>query len=653
MSFSSRFSLPLVVAALALGCAGSSSGDDAALRVVHLSPGAPDVDVFLDGDTRPAVDALRFGRSTPYLDLPAGNYRVDISAAGGSPDTSVLRLDDITLDASDYTAVAYGTSDVRALLLEEPGNVPAGSTSVRIVHLAEELGPVTVAPIDSADTPLAEDLAYGTSSRVITLPPSAPQVGVDADGDGEADLVFQLPALEANRHQNVFAVEDEGGIALAVQSGFGDLTFVRPGTIVNERESAVRVLHLSPDAPNVDVFVNDGAEPAFANVPFSQGTTAATLDAGTYDFAVSATGASAADAVLRADGVALEGGASYTVVAIDQLDSISALLLEDDFSPTAASSIRVRAIHAAAGVGTVDLYAQEDDGTFSPLIDALDFGTAADAIEIPAGAQTIGLDADLDGLVDLAFELPSLVAGTIANLYATADADGNVFALAQLRDGNTLRIDASEPQIPTGNIRVLHLSPDAPNVDVFVNGSDDPAITNLAFGDGTTSIALPAGNYRFDVSATGAPRSEAVITVEDFSLERDRNYTVIAFDSLAEIKPLVVEDDFSDVAGDNIRVRAIHVAANVREVDVYQVPDGGLRTILAQDVAFGVASDNLSLPAAAYNVGLDIDNDSVIDASYALPSLPAGTIANVYAVSDLLNVFLIAQFADGSTARID
>ena len=28
-------------------------------------------------------------------------------------------------------------------------------------------------------------------------------------------------------------------------------------------------------------------------------------------------------------------------------------------------------------------------------------------------------------------------------------------------------------------------------------------------------------------------------------------------------------------------------------------------------------------------------------------------IANVYAVSDLLNVFLIAQFADGSTARID
>ena len=651
MSF--RFSLPLVVAALALGCTGTASNGDAALRVVHLSPGAPDVDVFLDGDPRPVVDALRFGRSTPYLDLPSGTYTVDVSAAGGTPDSSVLRLEDLALGNADYTAVAYGTSDVRALLLEEPSNVPSGSTSVRIAHLAEEIGPVTVAPIESPETPLTEGLAYGTASRVIALPPSAPQVGVDADGDGEFDLVFQLPALQADRHQNVFAVQDEGGVALAIQSGFGDLTFVRPGTIVNERESAVRVLHLSPDAPNVDVFVDDAPTPAFANLPFGQGTTAATLDAGTYDFAVSAAGSSAADAVLRADGVTLDGGASYTVVALDELDSISALLLEDDFSPTAPSTIRIRAVHAATGVGTVDLYAQRDDGTFEQLVDALDFGTAADPIEVDAGAQTLGLDADLDGVVDLAFELPSLVAGTIANLYAAVDADGSVFALAQLRDGNTLRIEASTPEIPQGGIRVLHLSPDAPNVDVFVNGNDEPAITNLAFGDGTGTIELPAGNYRFDVSATGAPRSEAVITVEEFELERDRNYTIIAFDSLSMIKPLVVEDDFSEVSGDNIRARAIHVAANVREVDVYQVPEGGLRTILAQNVGFGVASDNLSLPARAYTIGLDIDNDSVVDIDYALPSLPAGTIANVYAVSDLLNVFLVAQFADGSTARID
>lgn len=647
-----RFSLPLVVAALALGCTGTASNSDAALRVVHLSPGAPDVDVFLDGDPRPAVDALRFGRSTPYLDLPTGTYTVDVSAAGGTPDTSVLRLEDLELGAADYTAVAYGTSEVRALLLEEPANVPGGSTSVRIVHLAEELGPVTITPIDG-DTPLTENLAYGTASRVIALPPSAPQVGVDADGDGEADLVFQLPALQANRHQNVFAVEDEGGIALAIQSGFGDLAFVRPGTIVNERESAVRVVHLSPDAPNVDVFVNDGASPAFADVPFGQGTTAATLEAGTYDFAVSAAGSSAAEAVLRADGLTLAGGSSYTVVALDELASISALALEDDFSPTAPASIRLRAIHAAAGVGTVDVYAQRDDGTFEQLVDALDFGTAADAIEVDAGAQTLGLDADLDGVVDLAFELPSLVAGTIANVYAAADADGSIFALAQLRDGNTLRIDASTPEIPQGGIRVLHLSPDAPNVDVFVNGNDEPAITNLAFGDGTGTINLPAGNYRFDVSATGAPRSEAVITVEEFELQRDRDYTIVAYDSLSMIKPLVVEDDFSAVGGDNLRVRAIHVAANVREVDVYQVPEGALRTILAQDVVFGGVSDNLSLPARAYTIGLDIDNDSVIDVDYALPSLPAGTIANVYAVSDLLNVFLVAQFADGSTARID
>ena len=651
MSFSrTRFSLPLVVAALALGCTGTASNTDAALRVVHLAPTAPDVDVFLDGDTRPVVDALRFGRSTPYLDLPSGTYQVDVSPAGGSPDTSVLRLDEVSLGAADYTAVAYGSSDVRALLLEEPSDVPSGSTSLRIAHLAEEIGAVEISAEGST---LVENLAYGTASRVITLAPSAPQIAIDADRDGEPDLLFQLPALQANRHQNVFAVADDAGLALAIQSGFGDLTFVRPGTLPGDEESAVRVVHLSPDAPNVDVFVDDGAAPAFADLPFAQGTTAATLPAGTYDFAVSAAGTTAADAVLRADGVALAGGSSYTVVAIDELASISALLLEDDFSPVAPSSIRLRAIHAAAGVGTVDLYAQREDGTFQQLVDALDFGTAADPIEVDAGRQTLGLDADLDGVVDLAFELPSLVAGTIANVFAARDDAGTVFALAQLRDGNTLRIDATTPEIPQGSIRVLHLSPDAPNVDVFVNGNDEPAITNLEFGDGTGSIDLPAGNYRFDVSATGTPRSSAVITVEAFELQRDRDYTIVAYDRLSAIKPLVIEDDFSAVSGDNLRVRAIHVAANVREVDVYQVPEGGLRTILAQNVGFGAASDNLSLPARAYNIGLDIDNDSIVDANYALPALPAGTIANVYAVSDLLNVFLVAQFADGSTARID
>ena len=47
-------------------------------------------------------------------------------------------------------------------------------------------------------------------------------------------------------------------------------------------------------------------------------------------------------------------------------------------------------------------------------------------------------------------------------------------------------------------VRVIHASPDAPAVDVWVNGA--VAIEDLAFGSATDWIALPAGSY--DVAVT-------------------------------------------------------------------------------------------------------------------------------------------------------
>src|SRR5688572_10788940 len=107
---------------------------------------------------------------------------------------------------------------------------------------------------------------------------------------------------------------------------------------------------------------------------------------------------------------------------------------------------------------------------------------------------------DDDAVPDLTFELPELSAGTVANVFAVADA-GEVFLLAQLPDGSTLRV---EPRGPTAFLRVLHLSPDAPAVDVFVDGAGDPAVSDLAFPAGTGYLALPAASYDIDVAPAGA-----------------------------------------------------------------------------------------------------------------------------------------------------
>lgn len=44
----------------------------------------------------------------------------------------------------------------------------------------------------------------------------------------------------------------------------------------------------------------------------------------------------------------------------------------------------------------------------------------------------------------MTFDVPALEAGTVANVFATNDDAGNVFLIAQLADGSTVRIDPTE-----------------------------------------------------------------------------------------------------------------------------------------------------------------------------------------------------------------
>lgn len=418
----------------------------------------------------------------------------------------------------------------------------------------------------------------------------------------------------------------------------------------DDEPARIRVLHLSPDARGVDVFVNGGDEAAVEDLEFPDGTPYLEVPAATYTFDVSPAGTSAEDAVLSIEDVELAEGGSYTAVAYDELDSISALALADDYGDLAGGEIRVRAVHVAAGVGEVDIWNVTEPGNPAPLYENLDFGAAGDALDVPAGAYTLGIDTDDDAVPDLTFELPELAAGTVANLFAVAD-DSEVFLLAQLPDGTTLRID---PRAPTAFLRVLHLSPDAPAVDVFVDGGDDPAVKDLAFSDGTGYLALPAASYDIDVAPVGTSAEDAVLSIDNLDLAADTYYTAVAFDELADLSALPLVDDYAGLAAGSIRVRAVHAASAVGQVDLWNVPEAAEATPLWTDVDFGVASAMLDLPAGAYTIGVDVDDDASPDLTFELPELAAGTFVNVFAVNDEEGeVFLLAQLTDGSTARID
>jgi hypothetical protein len=210
---------------------------------------------------------------------------------------------------------------------------------------------------------------------------------------------------------------------------------------------------------------------------------------------------------------------------------------------------------------------------------------------------------------------------------------------------------ASAPQAQMASVRVVHLSPDAPSVDIYANGADR-VVADLAFGEESGVLDVPAGSYDFNVAPAGTSVDASVLDINGIALDMGKSYTAAAFGEVANITAIAIEDDFEDIADGNIRVRAIHAADGVGQVDIWNITDPANPSPMYTDVDFGAAGDAIDVPAAAYTIGFDVDDDAVPDVTFDLPSLPAGESANIFAVNDG-GVALVAQLKDGTMARIE
>jgi len=160
------------------------------------------------------------------------------------------------------------------------------------------------------------------------------------------------------------------------------LAFVAPmSTMAQGTQSWLRLMHDSPDAPNVDVFV-DGAK-LFENVGYSTTTNYQALASGPHRVQVAPAGKSVDASVIDIN-VDLTRSKPYTVLALGKVLNIKGELLPDTSQTPPAGSARVRIIHAATDIGTIDIY---PTGSKIPVLTDQYFGSA-DYINIPAGTYT-------------------------------------------------------------------------------------------------------------------------------------------------------------------------------------------------------------------------------------------------------------------------
>ena len=209
----------------------------------------------------------------------------------------------------------------------------------------------------------------------------------------------------------------------------------------------------------------------------------------------------------------------------------------------------------------------------------------------------------------------------------------------------------------TTMIRVVHLGVGVPAVDVFANEAEPAAVTNLDFRMATGYLELPAAEYSFQVSLAGGTPADAAITAGPLGLEANTMYSAVAIGTLdagdLEILPLV---DAPPADAANIAVQVVHAAPVAGEVDIWEISDLDNPTPLLENVNYKDAA-TLELPPAAYELGIDVDDDAVPDLTFSadLSVLPGGSQINVFAnngVDGLADFTLAGVLGDGSVLVI-
>lgn len=219
--------------------------------------------------------------------------------------------------------------------------------------------------------------------------------------------------------------------------------------------------------------------------------------------------------------------------------------------------------------------------------------------------------------------------------------------------------DGGGGEMPTTfQIRVTHMSADTPTVALY-NGDSTQPLTTIAFANGTQYLTLDAGpEYTFNVRTADAdpssdPALQVVATPEGGDV---LNVAAIGFLSAdpEPLETLVIIEDLTAPAEGNIRLQVVHAAPQVGQVDIYNIVDGDDVQIVP-DLDYGTSTGGyLEVPAGAYSLGVDLNNDPLtLEVTFTTPDLAAGTIATIFATNNADgDVVLVGQFADGTTATI-
>jgi len=228
--------VPLTAALFGLAApAASAATGDGWVRLAHLSPNTPAVDVYLysfgSPSTQPVLHHVAYGSVSPFQPVPAGVYGVAMRPAGAAASTMPVVSGSVTVAAGDaYTVAALGpASGLRLSVFTDPQTTPPGSALVQVIQASLQQQTVSVL---AGSSQLATNLAFGKATSFVPAP--AGTWAVRASGPSQsasdqvslgADTVHTLVVLDGQKGLAIDDLMDAAGSTVmpkaGVQTGFG------------------------------------------------------------------------------------------------------------------------------------------------------------------------------------------------------------------------------------------------------------------------------------------------------------------------------------------------------------------------------------------------------------------------------------------------
>jgi hypothetical protein len=208
--------LALTAALLAAAAPGASAAAHAAttttagwIRLAHLSPNTPPVDVYLysfgDPKAKTVLKHVGYGDVSPYMKVANGQYSVAMRGAGAKPGSPpVLSTSVHIAPGAAYTVAGLGPAKaLRLAVLHDRLTTPKGQSLVRVIQASLRDHKVTVT---AGSQVLARQLAFGNVTSYRTAHPGTWTVHVSGAA-GTATTV----TLAAGTIHTLVVLDGSGG----------------------------------------------------------------------------------------------------------------------------------------------------------------------------------------------------------------------------------------------------------------------------------------------------------------------------------------------------------------------------------------------------------------------------------------------------------